>query len=95
MAQRNTMFLSYFLFVCMCVLQRTHQSGGSGREAGRPDRIPETAQHVAEQEAAEPHCSALTSLTSCMRQPADHWLQRSGESTQSLYCSERRAQRLK
>lgn len=34
--------------------------GGSGGEAGRPDRLPETAQHSVEQEAAQPHRPALT-----------------------------------
>lgn len=34
--------------------------GGSGGEAGRPDRVPETAQHSIEQEAAQPHRPALT-----------------------------------
>lgn len=34
--------------------------GGSGGEAGRPDRVPETAQHSVEQEAAQPHRPALT-----------------------------------
>ena len=47
-----------FLFT----LQRVLQSGGGGGEAGRPDRVPETAQHIAEQEAAQPHCSALTTV---------------------------------
>lgn len=36
------------------------QLGGSGGEAGRPDRVPETAQHSVEQEAAQPHRPALT-----------------------------------
>lgn len=44
------------------VSQRRLQSGGGGGEAGRPDRVPETAQHLAEQEAAQPYCSALTTV---------------------------------
>lgn len=40
--------------------QRGLQSGGGGGEAGRPDRVPETAQHPAQQEAAQPDRSALT-----------------------------------
>lgn len=42
--------------------QRRIQSGGGRREAGRPDRVPEAAQHSSEQKAAQPHCSALTTV---------------------------------
>lgn len=48
--------------MCFYLSQRVLQSGGGGGEAGRPDRVPETAQHIAEQEAAQPHCSALTTV---------------------------------
>lgn len=46
--------------MCFYSKQGRFQSGGGGGEAGRPDRVPETAQHFAQQEAAQPHCSALT-----------------------------------
>lgn len=46
--------------MCFYCYQGRFQSGGGGGEAGRPDRVPETAQHFAQQEAAQPHRSALT-----------------------------------
>lgn len=46
--------------MCFYSDQGRFQSGGGGGEAGRPDRVPETAQHFAQQEAAQPHRSALT-----------------------------------
>lgn len=46
--------------MCFYSYQGRFQSGGGGGEAGRPDRVPETAQHCAQQEAARPHRSALT-----------------------------------
>lgn len=46
--------------MCLSLLQRGLQPWGGGGEAGRPDRVPETTQHFAEQEAAQPHCSAMT-----------------------------------
>lgn len=45
----------------LSVSQRLVRSGGGGGEAGRPHRVPETTQHVTEQEAAQPHRSALSS----------------------------------
>ncbi len=48
----------YVLFVS----QRGLQLGGGGGKAGRPDRVLETAQQPTEQEAAQPHRSALTTV---------------------------------
>lgn len=70
----------YVLFVW----QRLVQSWGGGGEAGRPDRVPEAAQHLTEQEAAGAHCSALTTLLLKASNTQDR--------ERSVYCSERRNQ---
>lgn len=50
------------VLLCFRLSQGVLQSGGSGGEAGRPDRVPERAQRSVEQEVAQPHRPALTAV---------------------------------